>query len=106
MLVGNNCHLESERIVSTEEGKNTAGSVSLSHPLTPPHPSYLHKSAHSYIVRWGAGFIEVSAKTRKNVPEIFEGVVRLIDVWRVDHPPVLRCRRRIKSTRFETCLLL
>lgn len=61
MLVGNKCDLEEERVVSIEEGRRAAE-------------------------KWGTGFIEASAKTPKNVSEIFTGLVRLVDKWRIDHP--------------------
>jgi len=61
MLVGNKCDLETERLVATDEGRRTAE-------------------------KWGTGFIESSAKTCKNVHEIFFGLVRLIDKWRDNHP--------------------
>jgi len=61
MLVGNKCDLENERTVSTEDGRKAAE-------------------------KWGTGFIEASAKTPKNVSEIFIGLVRLIDKWRESNP--------------------
>lgn len=61
MLVGNKVDLESERAVSTENGRKTAE-------------------------KWGAGFIETSAKSNKNVNEVFIELVRLINVYRVSHP--------------------
>ena len=50
VLVGNMCDLESERIVSTEEGKELAE-------------------------RYGIPFLETSAKTNHNVDEMFETIV-------------------------------
>jgi GTPase KRas len=52
VLVGNKCDLESERQVTTAEGKELA-------------------------MQWGIPFLESSAKTRTNVDEAFADVVRL-----------------------------
>jgi len=51
ILIGNKCDLADQRQVSTEEGKNMAK-------------------------RWGCSFFETSAKTRINIEECFEQLVR------------------------------
>jgi len=61
MLVGNKVDLENEREVSTENGFKTAE-------------------------KWNAGFIEVSAKTNKNINELFVELIQLIDKYREKHP--------------------
>eukprot|EP00026_Physarum_polycephalum_P011669 Phypoly_transcript_11909.p1 GENE.Phypoly_transcript_11909~~Phypoly_transcript_11909.p1 ORF type:complete len:125 (+),score=23.05 Phypoly_transcript_11909:622-996(+) len=61
MLVGNKCDLESERQVSTEEGKRMAA-------------------------QWNVGFIESSAKANKNVNQLFYELVRMIDKHREKNP--------------------
>jgi len=80
MFVGNKCDLEDQRTVSTEEGRRMAE-------------------------KWGTGFIEASAKTPKNVPEIFTGLVRLIDKWRLDHPHVKPEPKSTNGKRFYCALL-
>jgi len=57
VLVGNKCDLENERIISTEEAKKFAASK-------------------------GIGFIESSAKIRKNVDEAFFELVRQVRKYR------------------------
>jgi len=61
ILVGNKCDLDSERVVSTEDGRKIAE-------------------------KWETGFIEASAKTNKNVNELFFELVRLINKWREKYP--------------------
>ncbi len=51
VVVGNKCDLESERVISMDEGKNYAKSK-------------------------GIGFMETSARARKNVDEAFHELVR------------------------------
>jgi GTPase KRas protein len=81
MLVGNKCDLESERLVSTEEGRRAAEN-------------------------WKTGFIEASAKTPKNVTEIFVGLVRLIDKWRENHPNMRPDPNSTRPTTRRLCVLL
>jgi len=54
VLVGNKCDLEEDREVPFEKGQNFASSL-------------------------GCPFLEASAKTRKNVAEVFEAIVREIN---------------------------
>lgn len=61
MLVGNKLDLEGERVVSAENGRKTAE-------------------------KWGAGFIETSAKIPKNVNELFYELVQLINKYRERYP--------------------
>jgi len=61
ILVGNKVDLVDERVVSTEQGRSLAD-------------------------KFGAGFIEASAKTNTNVTEIFYELVRMINKWRENNP--------------------
>lgn len=80
ILVGNKCDLESERMVTTDEGRQ-------------------------YSEKWGTGFIESSAKIGKNVNEIFFELVRLIDKWRDSHPRADPTPSR-RNSRKTFCTLL
>jgi len=60
MLVGNKCDMETERVVSKQDGGNTSA-------------------------KFNIGFIESSAKTNVNVQEIFFELVRMINKWREKH---------------------
>jgi len=59
ILVGNKCDLESERVITKEDGEQLSNSLACK-------------------------FMETSAKTRQNVCEIFHELVREIKKWR-DH---------------------
>jgi len=61
VLVGNKVDLSDERHVTTEQGRALAE-------------------------KFGAGFLEASAKTNTNVTEIFYELVRMINKWREAHP--------------------
>jgi len=79
ILVGNKCDLESERVVSKEEGER------LSHELN-------------------CRFLETSAKTRQNVCEIFHELVREIKKWRAERKeeePVINTK-----TKKSKCFIL
>jgi len=82
MLVGNKVDLEGEREVTTERGYKTAE-------------------------KWGAGFIEVSAKTNKNINELFVELIQLIDKYREVHPEKApRGAGKSKSKDKMKCVLL
>ncbi len=104
MLVGNKCDLESDRTVSTEEGQKIAGIFFKVINLI------LYEINYTYTEKWGAGFIEASAKTSKNVNEIFSELVRLIDRWRDRHPEVKagpkKAAKTNKSGGGSFCVLL
>jgi len=61
VLVATKCDLDTERVVSTDDGRSMAEN-------------------------WGVGFFETSAKTEKNVSAPFFELVRLIDKWREANP--------------------
>jgi len=84
VLVGNKCDLEDDREVSTEEGQQLAD-------------------------RLGVKFIETSAKTRHNVVEAFEMLVRAIGLSRTpDQPdtPSVDKQSKPKRVRRRVCLIL
>jgi len=81
MLVGNKLDLENERVVSTESGRKTAE-------------------------KWGAGFIETSAKIPKNVNELFYDLVQLINKYREKYPEKTPHRRVSKKDGGRKCVLL
>jgi len=80
MLVGNKIDLESDRVVSTENGRKTAE-------------------------KWGAGFIEASAKSNKNVNEIFFELVRLINKYREKYPDKAPPKSGLKKSG-KKCVIL
>jgi len=61
ILVGNKSDLEDERAVTTDEGKELAA-------------------------KWNCGFLEASAKSNTNVPEIFFELVQRVNKWRSSNP--------------------
>jgi len=61
ILVGNKSDLDDERAVTTDEGKELAG-------------------------KWNCGFLEASAKSNTNVPEIFFELVTRVNKWRSSNP--------------------
>jgi len=81
MLVGNKLDLETERVVSTESGRKTAE-------------------------KWGAGFIETSAKIPKNVNELFYELVIMINKYREKYPERAQNRRNLKKDKKGLCILL
>jgi small GTP-binding protein len=86
MLVGNKCDMESERVVSTQEGKDLAA-------------------------KYQIGFIESSAKNNLNINEIFYELVRMINAWREKHnekpnPGKVTKETSSKPTKKSSCLLL
>jgi len=78
MLVANKADLEEERTVSKEEGKSTAS-------------------------KFGAGFLEVSAKTNTNVNEVFFELVRMINKWREKNAQKFPAQKQKKK---GGCLIL
>jgi len=80
MLVGNKLDLETERVVSTDSGRKTAE-------------------------KWGAGFIETSAKIPKNVNELFYELVQLINKYREKYPEKALHKRPGKKD-VKRCILL
>eukprot|EP01111_Echinosteliopsis_oligospora_P008471 TRINITY_DN2416_c0_g1_i1.p1 TRINITY_DN2416_c0_g1~~TRINITY_DN2416_c0_g1_i1.p1 ORF type:complete len:196 (-),score=39.60 TRINITY_DN2416_c0_g1_i1:88-675(-) len=84
IVVGNKCDLENERCVSSDDGLKTAE-------------------------RWGASFIEASAKTNKNINEVFSTIVRMIDIWRHNNPGKVKLYhpdKRDKSKKKSSCVVL
>jgi len=87
MLVGNKCDMESERVVSTQEGKDLAA-------------------------KYQIGFIESSAKNNLNINEIFYELVRMINAWREKHNQKPNPGKATKETgsskpaKKSSCLLL
>jgi len=81
ILVGNKLDLENERVVSTESGRKTAE-------------------------KWGAGFIETSAKIPKNVNELFYELVQLINKYRAKYPEKALQNRPGKKDGRVKCVLL
>lgn len=80
LLVGNKIDLESERKVTTDQGRE-------------------------YAARKKLGFMEASAKANKNVNEIFYELVRRINEWRISHPPSDESNPIKKTTKLH-CVLL
>jgi len=81
MLVGNKLDLEAERVVTSDSGRKTAE-------------------------KWGAGFIETSAKIPKNVNELFYELVQLINKYREKYPDKTPHRRPTGKKDKRTCVLL
>jgi len=77
VLVGNKCDLEAERQISVDEGKQQAA-------------------------KFGALFLESSAKLNTNVNEVFFELVRQINVWRRNHPD----RAPQSDKKKKKCLIL
>jgi len=80
MLVGNKSDVEHERAVPSDDGRKAAE-------------------------RWGTGFIECSAKTNKNVNEIFFELVRVINKWREQYPERANGGKPLKP-RTKRCAIL
>lgn len=81
VLIGNKCDLESERQVATIEGANLA-------------------------VKWGIPHLESSAKTRINVDEAFQEVVRVIrDRAKIDDPDHKKTKRK-KRLNAKNCVVV
>jgi len=84
VLVGNKCDLDTERVVSTEEGRKLSE-------------------------LWNVGFVETSAKTNKNINTAFFELVRMINKWREKYPnnaPDNVKRQANKRFPFSFCSLL
>jgi len=81
VLVGNKCDLEDDREVTTEEGQQLAD-------------------------RLGVKFIETSAKTRHNVVEAFEMLVRAIGLSRTPEVPALPDKNNKPAKKRRRCLIL
>jgi len=80
MLVGTQCDMESERVVSQAEAKLIAE-------------------------KWNSGFIEASTKTDTNINLIFVELVRLIDKWREKENTLVADDKKVKTKRRAWTLL-
>jgi len=80
IVVGNKCDLESDRQVSSQEGRDLART-------------------------WGCGFIETSAKSRINVDQAFHDLVR--EVRRYTSPTQVHDSRDVKDARkWRPCVVI
>lgn len=80
LLVGNKCDLETERQVTTSEARDLAK-----------------------VLGCGA-FLEVSAKTRKNVDEMFYELVRLI--WKQEHSKENKKKTKDLKKKIKNCTFI
>jgi len=81
VLVGNKKDLESERQVQLDEGKNLAE-------------------------KWGVPFLETSAKSGENAAEPYSQIVRLINKWRVAHPPLKKSGKEAGKKERGRCQII
>jgi len=72
VVLGNKCDLEDQREVSREKGEEWAK-------------------------KHGAGFFEVSAKTKQNISEAFIWLVKAINTWRGNHPDLMQRNEKKKK---------